>query len=104
MYYSNACGVHLWHSHRASVIVLRKFIVCFNSAVRMFFGYGRFCSASQMFVYERIDHFGAVYRKAVFQFVPRLSQSNNRIVSALFHSHLACSSSERKAWSTALHM
>ena len=43
-YCSNICGVHLWHSHRATV--LRKIIVCFNNAARMSFDYERFCSAS----------------------------------------------------------
>ena len=45
-YCSNISGVQLWHSHRASV--LRKFIVCFNNAVRMFFGYDRFLSESTL--------------------------------------------------------
>ena len=93
--------VHLWHSHRASVV--KKFIVCFNNAARMFFGYDRFCTASNMFVYERIDNFDAMYRKAVFQFMRRLGQSDNRIVAALFSSDLAYVSSIRKVWSTALH-
>ena len=69
----------------------------------MFFGYERFCSASNMFVYERIYNFGAMYRKAVFQFMRRLGQSDNRIVAALFSSDLAYVSSMRKVWSTALH-
>ena len=48
MYCSNVSSVHLWHWYR--VAVLRKFVVCFNNATRMFFGYERFCSASNMFV------------------------------------------------------
>ena len=101
-YRSNISGVQLWHSHRASV--LRKFIVCFNNAVRMFFGYDRFCSASNMFVSERIDNFCAMRRKAVFGFLNRLSQSSNRIVSALFASDLAYYSSVRKVWTTVLYL
>ena len=101
-YCSNISGVQLWHSHRASV--LRKFIVCFNNAVRMFFGYDRFCSASNMFVSERIDNFCAMRRKAVFGFLNRLSQSSNRIVSALFASDLAYYSSVRKVWTTVLYL
>ena len=69
--------------------MVKKFIVCFNNAAIMFFGYDRFCSASNMFVYERNDNFGVMYHKAVFQFMRRLGQSDNRIVAALFNSDLA---------------
>lgn len=101
-YCSNIAGVHLWHSHRSHV--LRKFIVCFNNAARMFLGYDRFCSASNMFVSERIDSFHAMYRKAVFRFMTRLGQSDNRIVSNLFNSDLVYHSSMRKTWTKALCM
>ena len=70
----------------------------------MFFGYDRFCSASNMFVSERIDNFCAMRRKAVFGFLNRLSQSSNRIVSALFASDLAYYSSVRKVWTTVLYL
>ena len=101
-YCSNISGVHLWHSHRASV--LRKFIVCFNNAARMFLGYERFCSASNMFVRERIANFSAMYRKAVYGFMSRLKQSDNHIVLTLFNGDLAMHSSVRKAWASALYM
>ena len=100
-YCSNVHGVHLWHSYRSSVS--RKFTVCFNNAARMFFGYHRFCSASDMFVNERIDNFMAMYRKAVYGFMTRLSQTDNRIVSSLYESDLACYSSIRRAWCSALY-
>ena len=100
-YCSNVYGVHLWHSYRSSV--LRKFTVCFNNAARMFFGYHRFCSASEMFVKEGIENFTAMYRKAVYGFILRLSQTDNRIVSGLFDSDLAFHSSIRKVWHSALY-
>ena len=92
------CGI------RIVLLCLKKFVVCFNNAARMFFGYDRFCSASSMYVSERIDNFGASHRKAVFDFMSRLRHSNNHIVSALLDSDLACYSSVRKTWSTALYM
>ena len=100
-YCSNISGVHLWHSHRVSV--LRKFIVCFNNATRMFFGHDRFCNASNMFVSERIDNFCAVRRKAIFGFIVRLRKTDNRIVFNLFDSDLAYYSSVRKLWSSVLY-
>ena len=100
-YCSNICGVHLWHSHHVSV--LRKFVVCFNNAARMFFGYGRFCSASNMFVSERIDNFSAVHRKSVYGFMARLQLSDNDIVQRVYNSDLMVTSSIRKAWVAALY-
>ena len=99
-YCSSVSSVHLWHSHRVSV--LRKFVVCFNNAARMFFAYDRFCSASSMFVQERMDNFHAMRRKNVFRFMIRLSRSSNRIISALFHSDMASLSSLRKVWNSVL--
>lgn len=99
-YCSNVSNVHLWHSYRACM--LKKFKVCFNNAARMFFGYDRFCSASGMFVCERIDDFHAVYRKSVSSFISRLGQSDNHVISRLFNSDLAHLSSVRKQWYAAL--
>ena len=102
MYCSNVSSAHLWHSYRVSV--LRKFLVCYNNAARMFFGYGRFCSASNMFVREQIDNFDALHRKAVFGFLARLHQSNNRIVLSTFSGDLAMHSLVRKTSTSALYM
>ena len=55
----------------------------------MFFGYDRFYRASNICVYERIDNFGVMYRKAIFQLMGRLSQSGNRVVTTMFSSDLA---------------
>ena len=51
-YCTNIGNMHLWHSYHMSA--LKKFKVCFNNAARMFFGYDKFCSASNMFVQEGI--------------------------------------------------
>ena len=95
-YCSNVSNMHLWHSYHTSDLV--KFKVCFNNAARMFFGYDKFCSASDMFAQEHIDGYDAVKRKSVWNFVSRMSMSTNRIISALFHSDLAYMSPIRKMW------
>ena len=103
MYCWNVSGVHQWHSHRVSV--LRKFIVCFNNAARMSFGFARFSCASSMYVNERNDNFWAMYRKAVFGFMTRIGQFCNSIIASLFrlfHGDLRFLSSIRQTWSTAL--
>ena len=49
-----------------------------------------------------MDNFGAVYRKAVWGFVNRLSDTDNHIPNGMFHSELAVTSGIRKAWNGAL--
>ena len=56
-----------------------------------------------MFVKKGIENFTAMYRKAVYGFIFRLSQTDNRIVSGLFDSDLAFHSSIRKVWHSALY-
>ena len=51
----------------------------------MFFGYVRFCSASNMFVREQFYNFGALHQKAVYGFLTRLQKSNNRIILSVFN-------------------
>ena len=100
-YCSNVSCLHLWHSFH--VADLSKFKVCFNNAARLFFGYDRSCSASGMFVQERLTGFDATYRKSVWNFVSRISKSENCIIYSLFFSDLASTSPIRKAWSRALY-
>ena len=100
-YCCNISCMYLWHSfHKAD---LSKFKVCYNNAARMFFGYDRFSSASSMFVQERLAGFDAAYRKSVWNFVSRIKKSSNRIISSLYLSDLACTSTIRKVWSKALY-
>lgn len=105
MLYNAYCAsvycIHLWHSFHVSVI--NKFKVCHNNATRMFFGYDKFCSASAMFVDERVDNLDVMYRKAAWGFSCRLRSSDNRIMSTLYNSDLACTSSIRRAWNKALY-
>ena len=67
--------VHLWRMYSAAVI--RKFKVCLNNAVRIFFGYDRVCSVSAMYVSKGLDNFDVMFRKAAWRFVQRLYDSKN---------------------------
>ena len=100
-YCSNISCLHLWHSFHAAD--LSKFNVYFNNAARLFFGYDRSCSASGMFIQERLTGFDATYRKSVWNFVSHISNSENCIIYALLFSDLASTSPIRKAWSRALY-
>ena len=46
-------------------------------------GYGRFCSASGMFVQCNIDNFETIRRRYIYGFKSRLQESNNYIVKCL---------------------
>ena len=46
-------------------------------------GYGRFCSASGMFVQCNIDSFETIRRRYIYGFKCRLQESNNSIVKCL---------------------
>ena len=73
--------VHLWITY--SVQVMSKFIVCYNNAFRWLMGYAKFCSASSMFVENRVPSFGELRRRLVFKFMQRLAQSSNDLVTHL---------------------
>ena len=99
-YCSSVYCVHLWQSFHSSV--LRKFKVCHNNAVRMFFGYEKFCSASAMFVVERLANFEMLYRKASWSFLCRLRSSANSIICTLTETDIHIMSPLRAAWAKAL--
>ena len=52
--------------------------VAYNNAFMRFFGYDRFSCASQMFVENRVDNFGARMRRLIYGFHERLYVSENR--------------------------
>ena len=49
--------------------------VAYNNAFRRFFGYDRFSNASQMFVENRVDNFGAHMGRLIYGFRKRLHAS-----------------------------
>ena len=60
--------------------------VAYNNVFRRFFGYGRFSSASQMFVENRVDNCGARMRRLIYGFRERLYVSENCQVIRLINS------------------
>ena len=92
--------VHLWRVYSASV--LKKFKICLNNAARIFFGYDKFCSASAMYVCERIDNLDTMFRKAAWGFIQRIRSSNNCIINSLVDSDVGKRSAFRALWNRAL--
>ena len=60
--------------------------VAYNNVFRRFFGYDRFSSASQMFIENRVDNFGAHMRRLIYGFRERLYVSENCLVIRLINS------------------
>ena len=60
--------------------------VAYNNVFRRFLGYDRFFSASQMFVENRVDNFGARMRRLIYGFRERLYVSENCLIIRLINS------------------
>ena len=78
---TNFYFTHLWWSYSRET--LRKTTVAFNNTLRFMIGYGRFFSASGMFVQCNIDNFETIRRRYIYGFKCRLQESNNYIVKCL---------------------
>ena len=78
---TNFYCTHLWWSYSRET--LRKTTVAYNNTLRFMMGYGRFCSASGMFVQCNIDNFETIRRRYIYGFKCRLQESNNSIVKCL---------------------
>ena len=99
-YCANVYCVHLWRAYNVSVF--RKFKVCLNNAVRLFFGYDRFCSASAMYTCEGIDNVDVMFRKAAYGFMKRIDASDNCIIAKIVGSDLCNYSPYRRLWNCKL--
>ena len=66
------CG-HLWHDFRKSA--LSKLIVGYNHSIRFLMKFHRNCSASGMFVFNCVPSFMEMWRKYIYDFTQRLTNS-----------------------------
>ena len=94
-------GAHLWFNHTASA--LRKLRVAYNNAARIFLGFDKRSSASEMFVTNNLYNFDALRRKQMYGFMTRLSRSENMIV-RLVHDRLYFISDICKLWIDSLYL
>ena len=93
------CG-HLWHDFRKSA--LRKLIVGYNHSFRFLMKFHRNCSASGMFVFNCVPSFMEMWRKYIYDFTQRLTNSDNAIVAATVSS-CRMSSNFWKRWDCVLY-
>ena len=86
--FSSYCGslytCHLWWNH--TVRQYRQMHVAYNNVFRRLMGYHKFCSASGMFVENRIDNFDARKKWLVYGFYQRLMCSGNSLVNYVMNS------------------
>ena len=78
--------------------------VAYNNVFRIFFGYARFSSASQMFVENRVDNFGARMRRLIYGFSERLYAPGNCLVIRLINSSAWSNSELCQKWKKCLYV
>ena len=77
----NCCQI--WRQYKKDTV--RKLHVGYNHAFRRIMKYDRTCSASGMFVANDVMSFYEIWRKSLYNFRQRVTQSNNIIVKHVFH-------------------
>jgi len=75
-----------------------KLKVAYNDSFRLIFNLSRRCSASQMFVQNRINDFNAMRRASVYSLLNRIAQSDNIIIQTITSSKMFTCSSLSKLW------
>ena len=74
----NVYLIHLWSSY--PLFVFNRFRVATNNMLRKIVILPRFCSASEMHVFYRVDNIDARVRKARATFFQRLRNSTNTLI------------------------
>ena len=93
---------HLWWNFTKAN--MRKLYVAYNNVYRMMHRLPPWCSASQMFVGDRVPNCQAVIRNLVFRFITRLDKSYNTIVRDILSSDSKWLSRIRKTWMKMLYV
>ena len=73
----------IWSQYKKDTV--RKLQVGYNHAFRIIMKYDRTCSASGMFVANDVMTYNEIWRKSLYNFRQRVTQSNTIIVKHVFH-------------------
>ena len=95
-YCMNVYCVSLWSTHH--VASLKRMQVMYNNAFRIIMGYEYNCSASNMFVSNRVLSFKECMRKSMFGLFNRLKCSDNSLVNSVLSSDLLFTSKLLHRW------
>ena len=79
---SNIYCSSLWYTYRVSDI--EKFRVAYNNAFRKLHHLPMSCSASEMFVFNRVNSFVHIRRKSINSLANRIRNSTNLLVNACY--------------------
>ena len=94
------CG-HIWSFYKKASI--SKITVAYNNSFRRLMGLIKSCSASGMFVNNKVLSFGEMWRKCINGFKNRLSNSTNNVISCILDCAIYNSSSVWRNWYTILY-
>ena len=92
----------LWWNY--TKLSLKKLHVAYNNAFRMLFNLPRDCSASGMFVSNRVNSSQAIIRNLCFRFSTRLELSENILIKKLLASDIKWQSRIRRHWVKTLYV
>ena len=100
-YCTNFYCSQLWWDYTKQVY--NKVRVAFNNGFRRFMGLSYRCSAGQMFLDSGVSHFDVLRRKAMYGFMNRLQDSNNRVICTIYNSACFFSTKCAKEWHSKLY-
>lgn len=101
-YCSSFYTAHLWCEYTKKQY--KQLQVAYNNVFRKLLGYDRFCSASDMFVTNRVDTFDVRIRRLIFGFRDRLRMCENTLITCMNKSDAFRKSPLVETWSTALYL
>ena len=84
--------------------VYKKLITSYNNCFRILFKYPRFCSASQMFVENRIHSFKEVMRISCGSLLNQILQTTNRFLNEYYFCYLSRQSKLLAQWKECLYI
>ena len=107
-YCSQFYCAQLWHFNKSDKSYSNLY-VAYNNVFRFFLqlprdAQGRPCSASGMFVNNKVRSFPEILRNLVFKFQCRLSTSQNELVMCTLFDNVLNRSKLRKHWNNILHL
>ena len=82
---------------------LKQLQVAYNNVFRKLLGYDRFCSASGMFVENRVDTFDVRIRRLIYSFRERVRSCDNSLIVCMINSSVWLNSCLADTWSIALY-
>ena len=101
-YCGSIYSMYLWCSYGKKYY--RRMEVAYNNVFRRLLGYDKRCSASGMFVNERVDNFETRKRRLIYSFKNRLYSSENYLINTIVNSSKWSKSALFQMWQNSLYV